>query len=227
MDSGMDEDSSVFTAAENYMSASDFCFSISRTEEEERIAQEHINFVLDFEEMEAVFGPLSLPHRLLTDRENPLAALRPGEFRVMFGMGKLPFRQIFDMIQPELERIREGQSPTVLPAMHRFIIFLQFMRTNAFQRAVGTQRFIRVSQSVVCTTVNEVSRLLAGKVAEFVQFPSEEEAKHISEEIYLQTGMPGVIGVADGTHFEITKPLVHHPAPEKFFNRKHYYREFF
>jgi hypothetical protein len=94
MDYVMEEDSSVFTAAENYTSAGDFCHLISRTEEEERIAQEHINFVLDFEEMEAVFGPLSLPHRLLTDRENPLEALRPGEFRVMFGMGKLPFCQI-------------------------------------------------------------------------------------------------------------------------------------
>jgi hypothetical protein len=180
--------------------------------------------VLDFEEMEAVFGPLSLPHRLLTDRENPLEALRPGEFRVMFGMGKLPFCQIFDMIRPELGRTREGQNPTVLPAMHRFLIYLQFMRTNSFQRAVGTQYFIRVSQSIVCLTVNEVAGLLAARVSEFVQFPSEEESQHIAEEIYLETGMPGVIGVADGTHFEITKPIVRVPAPEKFYNRKGYHR---
>jgi hypothetical protein len=125
--------------------------------------QDHINFVLDFEEMQAVFGPLSLPHRLLTDRDNPMESLRPGEFRVMFGMGKLPFRQIFAMIEPELQRTREGENPTVLPALHRFIIYLQFMRTNAFQRAVGTQRFIRVSQSVVCITVNEVVAILAIK----------------------------------------------------------------
>jgi hypothetical protein len=39
-----------------------------------------------------------------------------------------------------LHRAREGENPTVLPALHRFIIYLQFMRTNSFQQAVGTQQ---------------------------------------------------------------------------------------
>jgi hypothetical protein len=140
----------------------------------------------------------------------------------MFGMGKVPFQQIFAMLEPELQRTREGENPTVLPALHRFLIYLQFMRTNSFQRAVGSQHFIQVSQSVVCNTVNEVAKMLASRVPEFVQFPSEEESKHIAEEIYLQTGLPGTIGIADGTHFEITKPIVQHPLPERFYNRKHY-----
>jgi hypothetical protein len=86
MDSGlsaMDCSSAVLVSIESHMesvSAMVFCNAISRTQEEERIAQEHINFILDFEEMQAVFGPLSLPHRLLTDRENPLECLRPGQF---------------------------------------------------------------------------------------------------------------------------------------------------
>jgi hypothetical protein len=84
-------------------------------------------------------------------------------------------------------------------------------------------KFIRVSQSAVCTTVNEVAEILAKRVPEFVQFPSEEEANQIAEEIYLQSGLPGVIGIADGTHFEITKPIVHRPVPERFYNRKHYH----
>jgi hypothetical protein len=142
----------------------------------------------------------------------------------MFGMGKIPFRQILAMIEPQLHRTSEGESPTVLPSLHRFVIFLQFMRTNSFQRAVGTQQFIQVSQSVVCNTVNEVAEILASRVAEFVQFPSVEESKHIAEEIYLQCGLPGIIGVADGTHFEITKPIVLRPVPERFYNRKHYCR---
>jgi hypothetical protein len=163
---------------------------------------------------------------IVEELQKHLANLVPGEFRVMFGMGKVPFCQILDMIEPQLHRTSEGESPTVLPALHRFIIFLQFMRTNSFQRAVGTQQFIQVSQSVVCKTVNEVAEILASQVAEFVQFPSEEESKHIAEEIYLETGLPGTIGVADGTHFEITKPIVQRPGPvpERYYNRKHYHR---
>jgi hypothetical protein len=140
----------------------------------------------------------------------------------MFGMGKIPFSQILAMIEPQLHRTSEGESPTTLPALHRFVIYLQFMRTNSFQRAVGTQQFIQVSQSVVCNTVNEVAEILASRVSEFVQFPSVAESKHIAEEIYLQTGLPGTIGVADGTHFEITKPIIQRPVPERFYNRKHY-----
>jgi hypothetical protein len=56
----------------------DLCRAISRTEEQERIAQDHINSVLYFEEMQAIFGPISLPHCLLTDHENPLESLQPG-----------------------------------------------------------------------------------------------------------------------------------------------------
>jgi hypothetical protein len=146
--------------------------------------------------------------------------------RVMFGMGKEPFSEILRMLQPDLERPREGQHATVLPALHRFVVYLQFMRTNAFQRAVGTQRFVRVSQSVVSTTVHEISLLLAKKVNEEVKFPSIKESRHIAEEMYLTTGMPA-IGVIDGTHCEIMKPVVRpsYPIPERYFNRKHYWRE--
>jgi hypothetical protein len=144
----------------------------------------------------------------------------------MFGMGKEPFCEILRMLKPDLVRPREGENPTVLPALHRFVVYLQFMRTNSFQRAVGTQRFVRVSQSVVCKTVHEISLLLAKKVNEFVKFPSVEESHHIAEEMYLTTGMPA-IGIIDGTHIEIMKPVARpsSPAPERYYNRKHYHRE--
>jgi hypothetical protein len=135
-------------------------------------------------------------------------------------MGKVAFKHILDMLVPSLHRQREGSNPTVLPPLHRFVIFLQFLRTNEFQRAVGTQHFIRVSQSQVSKTVKEVSELLAERVPEFVQLPSVEEGRHIAEEFYAQTGMPGVIGVIDGTHCEISKPPSgHNPIPERFYNR--------
>lgn len=35
--------------------------------------------------------------------------------------------------------------------------------------------------------------------------PSNEEANHISEEIFQKTGFPYVMGIIDGTHVEISK----------------------
>jgi hypothetical protein len=36
--------------------------------------------------------------------------------------------------------------------------------------------------------------------------PTREEQDHIAEEIFQQTGFPYVMGIIDGTHFELTKP---------------------
>lgn len=86
--------------------------------------------------------------------------------RATFGMGKEPFLRIFAKVSSQLERPREASTPTVIPALWRFLIFLQFMRTNGFQRAVGTQHVIRVSQPVVCKTVNEVAKIIADMLPE-------------------------------------------------------------
>jgi hypothetical protein len=65
-------------AMENEMSLEE---SVSNLLEENNVVQDHIQFVLDFQDLEELFGPASLPRRLLTDRENPLECLRPNEFR--------------------------------------------------------------------------------------------------------------------------------------------------
>jgi len=36
--------------------------------------------------------------------------------------------------------------------------------------------------------------------------PTSEEQNVIAEEIFKQTGFPYIIGIIDGTHFELTKP---------------------
>jgi hypothetical protein len=37
------------------------------------------------------------------------------------------------------------------------------------------------------------------------------------------TGFPGAIGIIDGTHVGILKPLATEILPERFYNRKHYH----
>jgi hypothetical protein len=59
----------------------DFIKEVLALREENEIISDHIELILAFEELQKVVGPISLPHRLLTDRDNPLEALRPTEFR--------------------------------------------------------------------------------------------------------------------------------------------------
>jgi hypothetical protein len=63
-----------------------------RVSEANRIVADHMQFQLDLEEIEAEFGPTTLPRRILKDRQSPLESMRPVEFRMTFGMSKDGFR---------------------------------------------------------------------------------------------------------------------------------------
>jgi citrate lyase beta subunit len=57
-----------------------FVETVGHLLEENEIVQDHIALILDLEDLAEVFGA-TLPHRVLSDRENPLECLRPREFR--------------------------------------------------------------------------------------------------------------------------------------------------
>jgi hypothetical protein len=126
------------------------------------------------------------------------------------------------MIHDQLAGERDD-NPVSLRPIQKFAIFLQFLRTNSFQKSVGSQHHVRVAKSAVCNHVNNVAKIIAGLVSEVVKFPDIEESKHIANEIFQMTGFPGAIGIIDGTHVGILKPLATDIAPERFYNRKHYH----
>jgi hypothetical protein len=138
-------------------------------------------------------------------------------------MSKDSFRRILDMLQVQLAGERDDNPVDLLP-IHKLAIFLQFLRTNSFHKSVGSQHHIRVAKSVVCTNVNNVAKIIASLVPEVVKFPDVEECKHIANEIFQLTGFPGAIGIIDGTHIGLVKPVSSGEVmPERFCNRKHFY----
>jgi hypothetical protein len=199
-----------------------FYNDIRRSSETVKVLGDHVEFLLDLEEEEARFGPCELPRRILRDRDNPLESLRPLEFRIIFGMSKDSFRRVLGLIEVQLVGPRQ-HNPVSLNPIHKLTIFLQFLRTNGFQKSVGSQHHIRVSQSVVCEVVNNVAKIIAGLVPQFVTFPDVQESAHIGNELFQLSGLPGVCGVIDGTHVQIVKPQTQDPPPERYYNRKKYY----
>jgi hypothetical protein len=109
--------------------------------------------------------------------------------RIVFGMSKEGFRRILDMVQEQLAGERDDNPVDLLP-IHKLAIFLQFLRTNGFQKSVGSQHHIRVAKSVVCRNVNNVAKVIAGFVPEVVTFPDVEESKHIANEIFQERDSP-------------------------------------
>jgi hypothetical protein len=87
------------------------------------------------------------------------------------------------MIHDQLVGERDDNLVTLLP-IHKFAIFLQFLRTNSFHKYVGSQHHIQVAKSVVCNNVNNVAKILAGLVSEVVKFPVIEESKNIANLIF-------------------------------------------
>ena len=180
--------------------------------------RDHLDFLCNVEIEEELTEPDALPKRIIRDRMNPLE-LRPLEFRVTFGMSKEFFKDLLDLLKPQLTREQQHNEGNLQP-IHRLAIFLQFLCTNRFHKSVASQFYLRVSQSTVTITVNSVSRVVASLKSKYVQFPDMKEGNRIAKSLFDYTGFPGII---DRVHIEIMKPSTKNPVPEKFYNRKSKY----
>lgn len=77
-----------------------------------------------------------------------------------------------------------------------------------------------MSLSTLHHVINEVSNFFCSLAEEAIQWPSVAD-QDLTTQYYLnQKGMPGVIGMIDGTHIKIDKP---HSNPIPYYNRKKYF----
>jgi hypothetical protein len=82
-------------------------------------------------------------------------------------MSKDSFRRILDLIQDDLAGKRDNNPVDLLP-IHKFSIFLQFLRTNSFHKSVGSQHHVRVAPSATCKNINFVAEILSGLVPKVI-----------------------------------------------------------
>jgi hypothetical protein len=84
-------------------------------------------------------------------------------FRMSFGMHKPSFLRIFEEIQDDITR-EENETVHAFPPLLRFVIFMQYVRTNSFHRAVATQTSVGASRSAVTKTIANVAAILAKRL---------------------------------------------------------------
>ncbi|XP_063596982.1 putative nuclease HARBI1 [Penaeus indicus] len=140
----------------------------------------------------------------LQDPGDPLSKYTNEEFEDIYRFSKESFCHLLNMIQGDLERSDNRGRP--LPAVYQLLIALHFYCSGSYQKVVGDQHGLQVSQPTVCRTIHRVSEALAKRYSQFVRFPSLQEAADIHSKFYEVAQFPNVIGAIDCVHMRISNP---------------------
>ena len=164
----------------------------------------------------------NIPRQRVKDRMNPLEALPPNKFKEIYGFSKDGFNHVLQLVKDDVN-VSSHDNPDHITPIHQLSIFLDFLRTSSFQRVVGTQHHKQIHQSLACRVINKVAKALAVQIPKFVSWPDASDVIHIERSFREKTGFPFVIGLIDGTHIELTKPVNQNTPTERFVNRKGYF----
>lgn len=140
-------------------------------------------------------------------------------FIQLYRLDKVAVRRLVNILTPYL------RSPLIRGAISKELkIFcaLRFYATGSYQRSVGEEGTINLSQTVVHRAVHEVTHaIVQSMAAEYIKFPiTLEERNRIKGHFMEKWNFPGVIGAIDCTHIAILKPQ---EDEHNFINRKGYH----
>lgn len=151
------------------------------------------------------------------DRISGLQHYGDEEFRRRFRLTKRSFLSVCDIFRNELENETARSFP--LSAEDKLLLTLRFYATGSFQTVLGD--IAGVDQATVCRHVNQTTKVIAARFNEFIFMPTIEEQEATNVFYYTAQGIPGIIGLIDGTHIPINSPGGE--SSELFRNRKGYF----
>lgn len=93
-----------------------------------------------------------------------------------------------------------------LLSMTRVLTAINFLATGSYQRSVGQNFLLPVSQSTVSRCVTEFTRAMQRLGSLYIKFPQESEFASIKQRFYDIAGFPGVVALVDGSHIKIKSP---------------------
>nr|CAI5865444.1 unnamed protein product [Callosobruchus analis] len=138
-------------------------------------------------------------------------------FIELFRLNKELCLTLIQMVEPYL------QDPVLtLRKVSKDIIVLaalRFYATGAYQRTIGQDLNLGLSQTSVHRCIHKVTDIIDEHLAKlFIKFPNtSRKRQEIKVEFMNKYGFPGVVGAVDGTHIAILKPEV---EEHNFINRK-------
>ncbi|KAK3910179.1 Putative nuclease [Frankliniella fusca] len=109
---------------------------------------------------------------------------------------------------------------TSIPIYMRILVTLSYYASGSYQENLGTAAFHTMSQASVSYAIEEVTAALNHPqvLTRFIRFPSTHAERGAKIERNSHLGLPGVLGLIDGTIVRITHP----PRPHQhYYSRKH------
>lgn len=136
------------------------------------------------------------------------------EVRQSFGIPLHIVRKIIDLYEPI-----SGEIATAIPLETKVLVFFDALRSGSFQRICG--RATGISQPSSSRIIEACANETLKYAQEVINFPATIEAlNRVKQRFHDVSGIPGVIGVVDGTHVAIQGPRQNEPA---YVNRKLYH----
>lgn len=168
------------------------------------------------------------------ERENQLRQLREQSRRLRdtsdpFSLPDVHFIRLFrlnkDLVTYLFQELQQhmGNHARIsrINYQQRILITLRFYATGNYQRGIGQEYLLAVSQPIVSRSVEEVSRVLVLHFAnDWIQFPDDVTKNANKREFFQYCGIPGIIGAIDCTHVKIVAPSQEEHA---YLNRKGYH----
>ncbi|XP_071652406.1 putative nuclease HARBI1 [Temnothorax longispinosus] len=131
------------------------------------------------------------------------------QFVKVFRLSKDAVRYLCDVLQCSLQRRRKGLSVET-----QIFTALRFFATGSYQKAVGNDYLVSVSQSAVSRAIKAVAVSITQLLAhEWIKFPrTEEKRTALKRRFQEERNFEGVIGCIDCTHIAIVRPKNHEKA---------------
>lgn len=162
--------------------------------------------------------------RRLRDTSDPLT-LPETIFKQLYRLRRDSARFLINLIIPFLpQRVREEIS---LPDNLIVLCALHFFSQGSYQKSVGQDLVMPMSQSSVSNCINAITDILNDNFGHLIKFPTTEAEKNEQKRKFMEmpNGFPGIIGAIDCTHIKIHAPKFDdEEAPAiLFYNRKGFY----
>ncbi|KAI4455790.1 hypothetical protein MML48_9g00001729 [Holotrichia oblita] len=159
----------------------------------------------------------NIQRRILRDASDPFS-LRDENFIETFRLTKDMARHVLGEIEPYLVNT---QNPVAVPNLLKLLVALHFHATGCYQRPVGQNYMLNMSQSKISRIISEVSLAIGHIANQWIRFPrTPAEKQQIKGRFMEQTNFPGTVGAIDGTHVALIAPSV---EEHNYLNRKGYH----
>ncbi|XP_049301932.1 putative nuclease HARBI1 [Bactrocera dorsalis] len=153
--------------------------------------------------------------KMIRNKSNVMS-LSEKSFVQNFRLSKESFKYVLDSISGELKTPRRS---TGIPEIVKLAATLKFLAQGGYQQQIGQDHHTGLAQQTVSRCMFEVckaiEKVLCPKHITFGM--TSEEKNEAKRAFYSVSGIPGVIGVVDGTHIQMIRPAVNEHL---YFNKK-------